>query len=230
MGGYHAAVNGIEFSSGVRLFHLVPLITGLSNCASVPGPRMQEGTDYGRDSRGVWVRGPWESIKPSTDIDEVIDQLCPAVMQLPDARGHDDGTEYCGLLYQGTDRKFHASAPSRLSLRAGARPSLDDKKTCILPTRVDDPAGLRTVEADFHNHPWPGSPLTPLFDTGARSQKYSIRVQFDTTCHVLKFVPHVNEPVPAEVFERVGRSWRILRVIPVYDKEKGVIDPPFEVP
>jgi hypothetical protein len=163
------------------------------------------------------------------DIDDVIDQLCPAVMQLPDARGHDDGVEYCGLLYIGGEGEYRASVPSRL---AGSAPPgvAAGSKTCRIPLRVNDASGVRAVEADFHSHPWPDSPLTGEFDAASRNQRYSIRIQFDTTCHVLKLVPHLNEPVPAEVFQRVGRSWRLLRVIPVYNKAKGKIDPPFEVP
>ena len=85
-------VCGLGVTFGVRLLHLVPVAIGLG-CVSVPGPRVREGTDYGRDERGVWVRGPWELITPAADIDDVVDRLCPAVMQLPDARGHDDGVE-----------------------------------------------------------------------------------------------------------------------------------------
>ena len=166
---------------------------------------------------------------PGTDIDEVVDQLCPAVMRLADARGHDDGVEYCGLLYVGADGRFYASVPSPLSPRAG-RGRSSPHKACRVPKTVNDPTGVLTVEADFHSHPWPDSPLTAINDTRAGVQRYSFRVQFDTTCHVLKFVPHLNEPVPGEVFERVGRSWHLLRVIPVSDKETGKIDPPFEGP
>lgn len=193
------------------------------------GPHVREGTDYGRDDRGVWVRGPWELITPSADIDDVIDQLCPAVMQMPDARGHDDGVEYCGLLYIGADGQYHASAPSRLGGKAPTG-AAENSKTCRIPLRVNDASGVRAVEADFHSHPWPDSPLTAGFDTSSRNQRYSIRIQFDTSCHVLKFVPHLHEPVPAEVFQRTGRAWQLLRVVPVYDKAKGKIDPPFEVP
>lgn len=213
--------------AGVRRSHLLLLSAGLG-CISAGGPQVREGTDYGVDGQGVWVRGPWEVITPSDDIDDVIDQLCPGVMQLPDARGHDDGVEYCGLLYIGMDGKFHASAPSRLQARGSAeQPGM---KTCSIPLRANDPAGIRSIEADFHSHPWPGSPLTSRGDTRSKHQRYSIRIQFDTTCRLLKFVPHVNEPVPAELYERVGRSWRLLRVIPLYNKESGVIDPPLEVP
>jgi hypothetical protein len=48
---------------------------------------------------GVWVgTRPWEAIQPSSDVDEVIDQLCPAIMRLPDAKDGDYGREYCGLM------------------------------------------------------------------------------------------------------------------------------------
>jgi hypothetical protein len=116
-------------------------------------------------------------------------------MNLPDARGHDDGIEYCGLLYQGTDDRFHASAPSRLPPKIRIELSRA-YKTCSIPLRVNDPSGVRAVEADFHSHSWPDSPLTPVFDTASRNQRYSIRIQLDTTCHVFKLVPHVNEPIP----------------------------------
>lgn len=169
-------------------------------------------------------------ITPAADVDDVVDQLCPAVMQLPDARGHDDGVEYCGVIYLGEDGRFHASAPSRLPALVRPGQIKSDEKTCSIPLRVEDAGGVRSVEVDFHSHPWPGSPLTSERDTAARRQRYSIRIQFDTTCHVLKFVPHVNEPVPGEVFERVGRSWHLIRVVPVPKKDLGTISPPFEVP
>jgi hypothetical protein len=62
-------------------------------CASVP--QTAEGVDYGFDATSgvVWVNGPWEKIEPSKDVDEVIDQLCPAVMSLPGARDGDYGRE-----------------------------------------------------------------------------------------------------------------------------------------
>lgn len=127
-------VSGAGLTLGVRLSYLVPIAIGLG-CASVPEPRVREGTDYGRERRGVWVRGPWESITPSADIDEVIDQLCPAVMQLPDARGHDDGVEYCGLIYTGEDGKIHASAPSRLKAKDLPKLFQSNVKTCSMPLR-----------------------------------------------------------------------------------------------
>jgi len=210
----------------VRTSRLILLV--MVGCASVTAPLVREGVDFGRGGRGVWVRGPWELIRPSAEVDEVIDQLCPAVMHLPDARGHDDGAEYCGLLYISADGRYYSSVPSRLSAKGQAGSS--STKTCVIPTEVRDRAGFQTIEADFHSHPWQGSSLTPGFDTATRYQRYSIRIQFDTTCHVLKLVLHVNEPVPGEIFERVGKTWQLLRAIPVWDKESGKIDPPFEVP
>src|SRR5689334_20285254 len=106
-----------------------------AGCASVGGLKSREGVDYGIEKRAVWVRGPWELVTPSMDIDEVIDQLCPAVMRLPDARGHDDGVEYCGLLYAGADGWFYASAASPLSPDP---PKTSPTKRCIMPSTVRD--------------------------------------------------------------------------------------------
>jgi len=202
------------------------MLVGLG-CAFTSELRLREGLDYGVAGRQVWVRGPWESLTPSPDIDDVIDQLCPAVMRLENARGHDDGVEYCGLLYEGADNRFYASVPSPLSPEVRR---LSPKKSCRVPLVVNDPAGVRRIEADYHSHPWPDSPLTSIGDTRASVQRYSIRVQFDTTCRVLKFVPHTGEPVPAEIFVRTGHTWSLLRVIPTSDKETGEINPPLEVP
>jgi hypothetical protein len=62
-------------------------------CAS--GPHTAGNPEaYGwRDDGRVWVRGPWEQIRPAKDVDEVIDQLCPAVMQLPRAQRGEYGQE-----------------------------------------------------------------------------------------------------------------------------------------
>jgi len=63
----------------------IPLAAGFACAFATDGVRLEEGVDYGGDNRSVWVRGPWEMVTPSADIDDVIDQLCPAVMRLPDA-------------------------------------------------------------------------------------------------------------------------------------------------
>lgn len=192
------------------------------SCAG-PYRALRESSDYGTDAQGVWVRGPWESIAPSRDIDDVIDQLCPAVMQLEGARGHDDGVEYCGLLYSHSDGTFHASMPSPLSSKYSAKSS--PNKTCRIPRTVKDGAGVSEILADFHSHPWPDSPFTPPGDTGASRLRWSIRIQFDTTCRVLKLVPHLDEPIPGEVFVRAGKQWRRIAIIRLDDKELGITTP-----
>jgi len=68
-------------------------------CAGARGVLLQPGLDYGEERGKVWVRGPWGVIASATDVDEVVDQLCPAVAQLDRARNGDDGVEYCGLIY-----------------------------------------------------------------------------------------------------------------------------------
>ncbi|HZN91830.1 MAG TPA: hypothetical protein VFB81_03975 [Myxococcales bacterium] len=195
---------------------------GTVSCASAYRT-LKESSDYGTDARGVWVRGPWESITPSRDIDEVIDQLCPTVMQLEGARGHDDGLEYCGLLYARPDGTFHASAPSPLAAKYAAVSS--PNKTCRIPNTVKDGAGVSEILADYHSHCWPDSPLTAPGDTGESRLRWSIRIQFDTTCRVLKLVPHRGEPVPGEVFERAGKQWRRIAIIRLEDKVLGIPTP-----
>jgi hypothetical protein len=59
---------------GTWFLSLLVFVVGLEGCVSAPGPVVHEGTDYGRDERGVWVRGPWDLIRPSANIDDVIDQ------------------------------------------------------------------------------------------------------------------------------------------------------------
>lgn len=44
---------------------------GMLGCAGGP-PSVGDGATYGRENGRVWVSGPWEAIKPSTDVDEVI--------------------------------------------------------------------------------------------------------------------------------------------------------------
>src|ERR1043165_8528599 len=80
------------------LIRLTLVSLALCSCAAQSAIRLRQGEDYGEEGGRVWVRGPWESIQPSRDIDTVIDQLCPAVMKLDRARDGDEGLEYCGLL------------------------------------------------------------------------------------------------------------------------------------
>jgi hypothetical protein len=202
---------------------LASVSLGAPGCTSAQRT-LKESSDYGTDSRGVWVRGPWELITPSRDVDEVIDQLCPAVMKLEGARGHDDGVEYCGLLYAHPDGTFHASVPSPLSAKYGVASS--PNKTCRIPNTVTGDTGMSEILADYHSHCWPDSPLTAPGDTGSSRFRWSIRIQFDTTCRVLKVVPHLGEPVPGEVFfVRAGKQWRPIAIIRLQDKALGITTP-----
>jgi hypothetical protein len=72
--------------------HALLVLVGLMAAGCVrPSQVLIEHQDYGTDESGVWVRGPWESISPARDVDRIIDQLCPAVMQLEGAhKGMDD--------------------------------------------------------------------------------------------------------------------------------------------
>lgn len=98
-------------------FALVLLCAGFLGCAS--SLQASSSADYGFEetpARAVWMRGPWKAIEPSKDIDEVIDQLCPAIMSLPGARDGDYGREYCGVVYQLVNEKqYYASSPSPLT-------------------------------------------------------------------------------------------------------------------
>ncbi|MFP2957461.1 hypothetical protein ACLEPN_06420 [Myxococcus sp. 1LA] len=82
----------------------------IPGCATAPEPSTTR--DYWRSGLHVHVRGPWEAITPSTDVDEVIDQLCPAVMELPRATDRDYGQESCGAIYSLGDGTYYASMPS----------------------------------------------------------------------------------------------------------------------
>lgn len=112
-----------------------------------------------RDDGAVWVSGPWEAIRPSSDVDEVIDQLCPAVTQLPRATARDYGQEYCGVLYRMPDGQYYASHASALGKTLALGPSR--KKTCRIPIEVRDERGAADIRADFHSHPWNSSPMSP---------------------------------------------------------------------
>ena len=99
----------------MRLLHgLALLCWGLLGCAS--GPETSgETANYGIKNGQTWVRGPWDAVQPSQDVDEVIDQLCPAIMRQPRAQFGDYGREYCGLIYTLGDGSYYASHPSPLS-------------------------------------------------------------------------------------------------------------------
>ena len=196
---------------------------GLLACSAARGVRLRPGVDYGEDAGNVWVRGPWEAITPSANPDDVIDQLCPAVERLDRAWDGDDGVEYCGLIYSLWDGRYYASVPSPLGYRI--HEGHGQNKSCRIPSMLRDGRGSPEVLADYHSHPWPDSP--PLDnDLSARTQRWSIRVQFDTTCRVYKYVPHLGETRSGEVFLRVGKTWRLQSIVRPDDRRDGKPTPP----
>lgn len=168
----------------------------------------------------VWVGGPWAAVEPSNDVDAVIDQLCPAVMQLPRARERDYGQEYCGLIYSLGEGTYYASVASPLgeTQLVGA----SKRKACFSPRRVVDGRGRTVPIADFHSHPWAPSPMSPK-DRQGENQRWLIRIQFDTACHIQKLVPYVGEDRPGEIFAREDGRWRLVGYIKVEDKKTGRI-------
>jgi hypothetical protein len=205
------------------------LIMGLSTpvlvaCATHPPLTDGDAANYGfiQGSRGnIWVRGPWPEIRPSTDVDEVIDQLCPAILKLPRAQDRDYGQEYCGAIYSLGDGIYHASMPSPLSRLEAVGPS--KRKSCKPPLEVRDARGRTSPIADFHSHPWAPSPMSTGVDTAASTQVWLIRIQFDTACHIQKLIPYRYEDRPGEIYERLGTSWKLIGYIQPEDKASGRI-------
>ncbi|WIG94312.1 hypothetical protein [Myxococcus sp. SDU36] len=191
-------------------------------CAATPWmPREAEHYGFANaTNRRVWVRGPWEAISPSNDIDVVIDQLCPAIMRLPGATDGDHGQEYCGALYSLGDGIYHASFPSPLGTKRPVGPSR--RKTCYAPMSVQDTRGRASVIADYHSHPWSPSPMSEE-DRRANTQRYFIRIQFDSRCIIHKLVPHANETRPGELYVREAQRWRLVGRILPEDKATGRI-------
>ncbi|HYO54723.1 hypothetical protein [Archangium sp.] len=195
---------------------------GLLACASTPGTA-GETKDYGyREDGQVWVRGPWGAINPSKDVDAVIDQLCPAVMDLPRARLRDYGQEYCGAIYTLGDGIYYASHTSTLS--NARRIGGVQRKSCIPPRYVNDERGRAVVHGDYHNHPYAANDLSTA-DKQAANQIWSIRIQFDAGCIVMMLVPHIGEARPGEVFRREGKSWKLIGMIKPEDKMDGIMTP-----
>ncbi len=206
-----------------RLLILRILLSALP-LACAGGSQKVGGEDYGfeGDSDRVWVRGPWEEIAPSKDIDEVIDQLCPAVMKLPGAQGGDHGQEYCGVIYQLlSENQYYASKPSPLT--RSTLSAVGKRKTCLIPRSVKDSRGALKRDADYHGHPWP-SPMSEG-DRARGNQWYLFRIQFDTRCRVQKLVPHVDDERPGELYERQGKSWKRVGTILPEDKSRGYVTP-----
>jgi hypothetical protein len=205
----------------MRPLTVLLLMSGLLSCASGPTPAGDSAVaNYGRESGSVWVRGPWDAIKPSTNMDDVIDQLCPAVMALPGASDGDYGREYCGVIYTLGDGTYYSSFPSPLgpTVLAGAA----KRKQCHIPAVVKDQRGAPDREADFHGHPWGPSPMSDK-DRRADTQIYFVRIQFDSRCQLMKLIPHAKDERPGELFVREGKEWRLVGRILPEDKATGTV-------
>jgi hypothetical protein len=198
------------------------LLLGLLGCAG-DSHRPEETNDYGyiQGTNRVWVRGPWDVIHSSRDIDEVIDQLCPALMELPGARDGGYGREYCGAIYSLGDGVYYASNPSPLR---GVRPvavTPEEEKSCFPPREVRDPRGKRpSIIADFHGHPWANSTMSAR-DRKRDSQVWQIRIQFDIVCHIQKLIPYADADRPGELYERQGKAWKLIAYVKPEDKGTG---------
>lgn len=201
---------------------------GLAGCAGGPQPTNAtsvpaDAQDYGFDqNRRVWVRGPWTAIQPSRDMDEVIDQLCPAIMELPLATFGAYGLEYCGAVYTLGEGTYYASKPSPLHQNDGKGPA--SEKTCAPPNYVIDQRGHTILYLDYHSHPWPVSDLSEK-DKKANRQIWPIRIQFDGRCTIHKLVPNLGSSRPGEAYERRGKTWVLTGLIHPEDKDSGRVTP-----
>jgi hypothetical protein len=202
----------------MRLYVGLSLMCWLLACASGSSTTIAT-ENYGFKGDLVWVRGPWSQIKPSKDIDHVVDQLCPVIMRLPNADRGQHGQEYCGALYL-TGGIYYASHPSPLGGTVRLGDGLAEMK-CRPPRYVDDARGQVTIIADYHSHPW-ATPMSPR-DRQGPNQRWSIRIQFDTKCRVMKLVPYIGEDRPGELYERQGKSWVLIGIIKPEDKDAGII-------
>jgi hypothetical protein len=139
-------------------------------------------------------------------------------MTLPRATLRDYGQEYCGVIYAFTDGMYYASVGSPLGETELVGPS--KRKTCYPPLFVRDSRGEALPAADYHGHPWAPSPMSEK-DRRAKTQRWKIRIQFDTACHIQKLVPNKNSDLPGELYERQEKSWKLIGRILPEDKEKG---------
>lgn len=192
----------------------------LMGCASST-PVPSASGDFWRTGNHVHVRGPWEAIQSSRNVDEVIDQLCPAIMKLPRAQDRDYGQEYCGAIYSLGEGTYYASMPSPLGEPVPPGPA--KQKRCIPPRYVEDARGRPAVLGDFHSHPWSPSPMSPA-DRIAATQIWSIRIQFDRACTVMKLIPHLDsDERPGEVYLRQEKRWKLVGIIRPEDKRYGLV-------
>jgi len=199
------------------------LLAVACGCSGTSYMREGEGTYFGRKNGDVWVGGPWPVVQPSRDVDEVIDQLCPAIMEMDGARSRNFGQEYCGVIYSLADGTYYASYPSSL----GRTTILfeDKRKSCYSPRYVNDSRGPASVLSDYHSHPWFPSPMSPE-DRSTKHQRWSIRVQFDAGCRVMKLVPYTDDSSrPGEVYLRHEKTWKLIGRVMPDDKPYGYITP-----
>jgi hypothetical protein len=198
----------------------------LLGCAASP-PLPQETLPYGFIEDGkdyAWAKGPWPEIKPSRDVDEVIDQLCPAIMKLDKANWKDYGQEYCGAIYSHGDGIYRASYPSPLGELQLSGES--KTKSCYPVRKVLDPsARLTPILGDYHSHPWFPSPFSRQ-DKLSNNQLWSIKIQFDSACHIQKLIPYLNEENrPGELYSRRGKKWVLIGLIKPENKSFGIVTP-----
>ncbi|MFL5348380.1 MAG: hypothetical protein ACJ8AT_26590 [Hyalangium sp.] len=62
-------------------------------------------------------------------------------------------------------------------------------------------------------------------DRRASTQRWSIRIQFDLKCTLQKLVPYAHEDRPGEVYERRGKTWKLVGIIKPADKGTGFVTP-----
>ncbi|HYO53152.1 hypothetical protein [Archangium sp.] len=148
-------------------------------------------------------------------------------MKLPRAQRGEYGQEYCGAIYSRGEGIYYSSKPSPLG---ETQLSVQSKrKTCRPPRYVLDDRGTPSPIADFHSHPWSPSAMSEI-DRLADTQRWLIRIQFDTSCHIQKLIHNRDSPRPGELYERRGRSWKLVGYIMPENKETGWITPVEENP
>ncbi|WP_241758745.1 hypothetical protein [Pyxidicoccus parkwayensis] len=142
-------------------------------------------------------------------------------MKLPHARAGEYGQEYCGAIYSLGEGTYYASMPSPLGESVPVGPA--KQKKCIPPRYVADERGRPAILGDIHSHPWAPSPMSPG-DRISATQIWSIRIQFDRACTIMKLVPFIeNAKRPGEVYLRQEKRWKLVGIIRPKDKRYGLI-------
>ncbi|MBZ4415792.1 hypothetical protein [Myxococcus sp. RHSTA-1-4] len=98
------------------------------------------------------------------------------------------------------------------------------RKHCLVPTLVLDDRGRTVTLGDYHSHPWFPSPMSQE-DRWNESQHWTIRIQFDSECTIMKLIPYKGERRPGEVYLRQSKTWKLVGYILEGDKETGFITP-----